>query len=692
MTSALLDGHTEGVWTNHSHPASLASSLPATSASPLPGSSAFVWRTVGVLGGGQLGRMFAEEARRLGTRVVVLDPQPNSPAGQVADRQLVGRFDDPAMVAQLASEVDVLTVEIEHVNTAALAAVERDTAVPVRPSSDTIALIQDKYRQKVHLREAGVPVGPFLPVSSVADCAAAGREFGYPFMLKSRKDAYDGRGNAVVNSESDVSLALSALRQADHNALTLYAEKWVAFEQELAVMVARGADGQCAAYPCVSTTQLDSICHTVHAPALVPAEVASAAQALALSAVASLSGAGVYGVEMFLVGKDGLLLNEIAPRPHNSGHYTIEACHTSQFAQHLRCVLGLPLGSCEMVVSAATMINVLGTGDSAADVELSWLPCKAALLVDGAHVHWYGKDGVRKGRKLAHITFVGKDQWEVQRRVAEWERTLADMKKDATTPHTTTQSIPPPSSSVPSTALSSHAQQPSVIGSDVVGDAQSAVEDHLSKLHQDLATDGATQASLLRASLLPPVSSASPAQTASASSISSARSDALVGVIMGSDSDLRTMKAAAELLRSFSVPFELTIVSAHRTPQRMFEYARSAHSRGLRCIIAGAGGAAHLPGMVAALTPLPVIGVPIPLTYLDGVDSLHSIVQMPRGIPCATVAIGNATNAALLAIRMLGIADPALIAAMESYMQRQADEVHVKVERLAREGWEHYKT
>ena len=160
---------------------------------------------------------------------------------------------------------------------------------------------------------------------------------------------------------------------------------------------------------------------------------------------------------------------------------------------------------------------------------------------------------------------------------------------------------------------------------------------------------------------------------------------------MGSDSDLKTMRAAAEVLRSFSVPFEVTIVSAHRTPSRMFSYAQSAHSRGLRCIIAGAGGAAHLPGMVAALTPLPVIGVPIPLTYLDGVNSLHSIVQMPRGIPCATVAIGNSTNAGLLAIRMLAMSDSRLIAEMERYMKKQEAEVEAKVAKMEQVGWEQYQ-
>jgi len=160
---------------------------------------------------------------------------------------------------------------------------------------------------------------------------------------------------------------------------------------------------------------------------------------------------------------------------------------------------------------------------------------------------------------------------------------------------------------------------------------------------------------------------------------------------MGSDSDLPIMKTAAEILRSFDVDFELTIVSAHRTPDRMYEYAKSAHLRGLKAIIAGAGGAAHLPGMVAALTPLPVIGVPVALKNLDGVDSLHSIVQMPRGVPVATVAINNPTNAALLAIRILGAFDPVLLQAMLDYQQKMSDEVHTKVGVIEANGWESYK-
>ena len=194
-------------------------------------------------------------------------------------------------------------MEIEHVNVAALRQLEQQqSSVPVRPSADTIALIQDKLRQKQHLQQHDVAVGPFMPVDSLQDCRTAGQRFGFPLMLKSRVDAYDGRGNAVVKTEEEIAQALSQLRRsADAEQLGLYAEQWVGFEQELAVMVVRGLDGHCAVYPCVSTTQRDNICHTVIAPALVSPAVAAAAQQLALAAVSCLTGPGVYGVEMFLL-------------------------------------------------------------------------------------------------------------------------------------------------------------------------------------------------------------------------------------------------------------------------------------------------------------------------------------------------------------------------------------------------------
>jgi phosphoribosylaminoimidazole carboxylase len=420
-------------------------------------------------------------------------------------------------------------------------------------------------------------------------------------MLKSRRLAYDGRGNAVVRAAGDVAAAWRALGGGAGGGL--FVERWVPFVRELAVVVARGRDGATVAYPVVHTVQRDSICHVVLAPAPgVTSSVAAAAAAVATAAVSALSGAGVFGVELFELADGRVWLNEVAPRVHNSGHLTIEACTTSQFEQHVRAVCGMPLGDASLRVPSAAMINVLGAADGDAGEEATWRLCAAALGAPRANVHWYGKGGaMKRGRKVGHVTVTGDDAAGVLARVRE----------------------------------------------------------------------------LLRAA---------GGGGASDSALEGVRAAPLVAIIMGSDSDLPAMAPAAQVLRDFGVPFEITIVSAHRTPERLVAFARGARVRGLRVIVAAAGGAAHLPGMVAALTSLPVIGVPIPLKHLDGVDSLHSIVQMPRGVPVATVAIGNAVNGALLAVRTLGVAIPRLLDEMEAYQERMRVEVEAKAAQLEAVG------
>ncbi|EQC38033.1 AIR carboxylase [Saprolegnia diclina VS20] len=546
--------------------------------------------TVGCLGGGQLGRMMGYAAHRLGVKLVCLDPAGDaSPAGQVTST-VAGAFTDAAAIEALAAKVDVLTVEIEHVNAQTLRALQAShPKLQIHPSPDTIALIQDKYAQKVFCRDVDVPLGPFTVVDSAADAVGAGARYGYPFMLKSRHWSYDGKGNAVVASEAAIPSAIAALAPT-MGAGKLYAEKWVPFTKELAVMVVRQG-GDVRAYPVVETTQANNICHTVLAPAVLPdASLHAAATAMATKVVAALSGNGIFGVEMFLTSENTLLLNEIAPRPHNSGHYTIEACETDQFENHVRAVAGIPLGSCALQVGASWMLNVLGTADPKATTDL----VAHAATVPGASVHWYGKAGISPGRKVGHIT--------------------------------------------------------------VVAPTLSALLERAKKLSPSAA----------------PHDIKAP----------------LVGIIMGSDSDLPSMAAAAKVLEDFDIPYELSIVSAHRTPERMYSYAQSARARGLQVLIAGAGGAAHLPGMVAALTPLPVIGVPIQTKALSGMDSLLSIVQMPRGIPVATVAIGNAMNAGLLAVRIVGGEEN--LTKMQAFLDKQEAEVNDKIATMETNGWSTY--
>ncbi|CAN0222162.1 unnamed protein product, partial [Discosporangium mesarthrocarpum] len=368
-------------------------------------------RTVGVLGGGQLGRMMAEAGCRLGIKLAVLDPLGKaSPAGQVAELAVEGSFRDAAKIDELTDLCDVLTVEIEHVDCTVLASLEK-RGVDVQPSSKTISTIQDKFAQKEHFKQHGVRMPRYMDTPTVVSVREAGKVFGYPLMLKAKRMAYDGRGNAAVHSESEVEGAFAKLGGGG-----LYVEEWVDFKKELAIMVVRGKDGKVSCYPVVDTVQRDNICHTTFAPAKVTLEAAAAAEEVAQVAVGSLWGAGVFGVELFLCAGGEILLNEIAPRPHNSGHYTYEACECDQFENHLRAVLGLPLGGTAMRVGASLMLNVLG--EAGLSMEELRRQMAGALDIPGAAVHWYGKGEARAGRKMAHITFCAPSLEDIWRRVS----------------------------------------------------------------------------------------------------------------------------------------------------------------------------------------------------------------------------------------------------------------------------------
>lgn len=618
-------------------------------------------RTVGVLGAGQLGRMFVEAASRLNVQVRLLDSGISAPAKQICfapssstepttSQHVNGSFADAEKIKELAAKVDVLTIEIEHVNADQLQTVlDQKIVKEVHPAPATIKLIQDKYQQKKHLVQRGLPVAEFIPVggedlpSSAEEAARlqlkgvaeAGDKFGYPLMLKSRTQAYDGKGNFVVKDASQAQKGVEALGNGSRG---LYAEKWAPFVKEVAVMVVRSSNGQVQSYPAVETIHKDNICHTVLAPLRSSdPTLQTRARDIAQQAVATFQGAGVFGVEMFLLESGEVLINEIAPRPHNSGHYTIEAAETSQYENHLRAVLGMPLGSTALKVPATAMVNILGLADLDKDKDATaktLAPAVASLSVPGATVHLYGKEGCRKGRKIGHITVVAQSDAELHQRLEPILHALETATECAQN--------------------------------------GTALPEQLRTVHQQQSSSSST---------------ASTPTPNHASDFS--HPHPLVGIIMGSDSDLPVMLPAAQTLKKFSIPFELTIVSAHRTPDRMRNYARSASSRGLRIIIAGAGGAAHLPGMVAAQTALPVVGVPVKGSVLDGVDSLHSIVQMPRGIPVASVAINNSMNAALLAVRMLGVADEKYVRAMEEYMHSMEEEVLGKVEKVKELGWDY---
>ncbi|KAM3691077.1 hypothetical protein ACJW31_09G167800 [Castanea mollissima] len=538
--------------------------------------------------------MLCQAASQMAIKVMVLDPLENCPASALSYHHMVGSFDNSATVCEFARRCDVLTVEIEHVDVATMEMLEQQ-GVDCQPKASTIRIIQDKYLQKVHFSRHAIPLPEFMQIDDLEGAKRAGELFGYPLMIKSKRLAYDGRGNAVAHSEEELSSAVAALGGFDRG---LYVEKWAPFVKELAVIVARGRDNSILCYPVVETIHKENICHVVKAPANVSWDIRKRATDVAYKAVSSLEGAGVFAVELFLTGDGQILLNEVAPRPHNSGHHTIESCYTSQFEQHLRAVVGLPLGEPSMKTPAAVMYNILGEDEGEPGFILAHQLIRRALSIPGATVHWYDKPEMRKQRKMGHVTIVGPSMGDVEERLKSILKEEGSDCKAAVTPR--------------------------------------------------------------------------------------------VGIIMGSDSDLPVMKDAARILNMFGVPYEVKIVSAHRTPEMMFSYASSALERGIQIIVAGAGGAAHLPGMVAALTPLPVIGVPVRASALDGLDSLLSIVQMPRGVPVATVAINNATNAGLLAVRMMGIRDADLLARMSQYQEDTRNDVLRKAEKLENDGWESY--
>lgn len=354
-------------------------------------------KRIGIVGGGQLGRMLTFAAKRLGFDVIVLDPTPNSPAGQVADKQIIGSFTNERNIRELASQSDILTFEIELANADILQELA-DKGMQVNPSAKTLQIIKDKLRQKEFLQNAGIPTAEFREVNTKDEILRTAKDFSYPFLLKARTDAYDGRGNALIKKESDISEGMAKL-----SGRALYVEKFVPFVKELAIMVARNTSGEVVCYPVVETTHKNNICHTVIVPASIDDTLTGHAKNFAVQVAEYLQGAGVFGVEMFLTKERTILINEIAPRVHNSGHYTIEACKTSQFEQHIRAITGMSLGSTDMIVPAAAMVNILGERSGKAKPNGT----EKAKSIAGVQIHLYGKMETKIERKMGHITAVG---------------------------------------------------------------------------------------------------------------------------------------------------------------------------------------------------------------------------------------------------------------------------------------------
>ena len=354
---------------------------------------------LGIIGGGQLAKMTAMAAQQLGCEVSVLERNPFSPAARLAPRSVVGDWADRDILARFAAGADVITLENEFVDAEVLRALEKAGHL-VFPSADCIARVQDKLVQKQTLAAAGLTVPAFRAVRSPDEVLAAARELGWPLVLKLRRNGYDGKGNATLRSVADVEREWQRLGSAR---TPLFVEAFWTYQKELAVIVTRGRGGETAVYPVVETVQQNHICHAVYAPAPVAPVVAAAAADLARRAVDAVGGVGSFGVELFMSDNGTLAINELAPRVHNSGHYTLEACECSQFENHVRAVLGWPLGRTQMTSPAAVMINVLGAIDGAGCPK----DLGRALAVAGARVHLYGKAMSQPGRKMGHVTACG---------------------------------------------------------------------------------------------------------------------------------------------------------------------------------------------------------------------------------------------------------------------------------------------
>lgn len=354
-------------------------------------------KTLGIVGGGQLGRMLTIAAKPLGFDVVVLESKADCPAAQVGAEVIIGDLYDAVALAKLAKRCDYLTVEIEHLDAAALQKLA-DAGHNIHPSPATISLIQDKFAQKQFLVDAGIPVAPFTEITDPTSAESAFKTFGGQLVLKTRYGAYDGRGNALIKNKAQLIVALQQFTDQP-----LYAEKLVQFVKELAVLVARDKAGKIALYPVVEMFHQRSICLQVNAPAQISKLAEKRALAIAKKTAQQLQGAGVFAIEMFLIADDEILVNEIAPRVHNSGHFSIEGSVTSQFEQHVRAVTGLPLGSTAMAAPAATMVNILGTTNS----ENGLTKIDQLLQLPNTHLHWYGKSPVKVDRKMGHITVTG---------------------------------------------------------------------------------------------------------------------------------------------------------------------------------------------------------------------------------------------------------------------------------------------
>ncbi|MFN7251345.1 MAG: 5-(carboxyamino)imidazole ribonucleotide synthase [Anaerobacillus sp.] len=345
--------------------------------------------TIGILGGGQLGRMMALSAREMGFGIAVLEPNESSPCGQVADIEIVAAYDDLDGAKQLLNNCDVLTYEFENIDSQTANWLEENGNLP--QGSKLLTITQHRGKEKLAIEAVGIRVAPYYLVSSLEDLRDGVKKLGLPAVLKTCRGGYDGKGQFVIKSAEDLQKGYEEL--TSHGELVL--EKWLTFEKELSVIVTRNPAGEAKTFPLAENIHQNNILHMSIVPARVTTEIAAKAEEVALHLANSFELVGTLAVEMFLTTEGEIYVNEVAPRPHNSGHYTINACVTSQFDQHIRAICNWPLGHTDLL-KPAVMVNILGEHLAKVLENIQHLSC--------AHLHLYGKAVAKKGRKMGHLT------------------------------------------------------------------------------------------------------------------------------------------------------------------------------------------------------------------------------------------------------------------------------------------------
>ena len=358
-------------------------------------------KKIGIIGGGQLGKMMILEAKRLGFYIVILDPARKCPSHSISDEHIVAAFDDEEAIRELAKKVDVITYEFEHINAAALEKLESEGHV-VYPSVTSLKVIQDKYAQKKLLEEKQIPVPTFEKVCTIEDIYHIGNTFSYPMMLKTTKGGYDGKGNFLIRTQDEVERAYVELGNGTQE---LMVEAFIPFQKEISIIACRSIDGQRQIYPVAENIHKDSILDTTIVPARISEESMQTAQEIADHVMKIFDGVGTFCIEMFVV-DDEIYVNEVAPRPHNSGHYTIEGTRCNQFENHIRAITGLAPGNVDFI-SPVVMKNLLGEEKGGVATVLG---VEEAYAQDAnLKVHIYGKEESKVARKMGHLTVVGEE-------------------------------------------------------------------------------------------------------------------------------------------------------------------------------------------------------------------------------------------------------------------------------------------